>query len=122
MEKEQANTTRGIGIVSLVLGVWLIIAPLVLGYSGGATANSIVLGVIVSALALFQLSMPHQTWTSWLSGVAGLWLILAPFVLGFTEPAVLWNQIIVGIVVAGLGFWNSALVIPTHPTIHHRTM
>lgn len=120
MEREQINTTaRGIGIANLVLGLWLIISPFLFGYESGAIANSVILGVIVAILAVIHLTAPNQSWTSWLNGVAGLWLIVAPFMLGFTSAAVLWNQIIVGVLVAGLGFWNGTMTAQVHTTHHH---
>jgi len=37
---------------------------------------------------------------AWLNVLAGVWLILAPFVLGFSNSAsALWNSVIVGAVV-----------------------
>ena len=120
VEREQINTTaRGIGIANLVLGLWLIISPFLFGYESGAIANSVILGVIVAILAVIHLTAPNQSWTSWLNGVAGLWLIVAPFMLGFTSAAVLWNQIIVGVLVAGLGFWNGTMTAQVHTTHHH---
>ena len=120
MDREQINSTaRNIGIANLVLGLWLIISPFLFNYSSGAIGNSVILGIIVAGLAVIRLTVPNQTWASWLNGVVGLWLIVAPFMFGFTEAAVLWNQVIVGIVVAGLGFWNGTLTMPVHTTHHH---
>lgn len=42
-------------------------------------------------------------WTSGINLIAGLWLISAPFVLGYTYlTSALWNDVIVGIVVAAI--------------------
>jgi hypothetical protein len=50
---------------------------------------------------------------STLNVLAGIWLIISPFALGFTPlPAALWNTLIVGIVVvvfAGIRAGNPAL-------------
>ncbi len=120
MERDQINSTaRGIGVVNLVLGIWLIVSPFLFGYTSGAIANSVILGIIVAVLAIVRLAMPNQTWASWLNGVAGLWLIVAPFLFGFMDAAVLWNQIIVGVVVAGISFWNGTVASPIHTTHHH---
>ncbi|MFH1226053.1 MAG: SPW repeat protein [bacterium] len=45
-------------------------------------------------------------WQVWLNGLIGLWLILSAF-LGFEGPALIWNLVVSGIVVAILGFWSA---------------
>ncbi len=43
---------------------------------------------------------------SWVIALAGVWEILAPFILGFAVvPAGLWNNVIVGVVLIILGAW-----------------
>ncbi len=45
-------------------------------------------------------------WSSWLNFILGAWLIVASFIPGIVnnKAAVMWNNIIVGIVVAILAF------------------
>lgn len=47
-------------------------------------------------------------WQQWVNGVLGLWLILSAFI-GFTPSAMTTNLVIVGIVVAILGFWGATV-------------
>lgn len=43
---------------------------------------------------------------SWLVAVAGLWEILAPFILGFSAATVaMWNAIVIGVVLIVLAVW-----------------
>ena len=43
---------------------------------------------------------------SWLVAVAGLWEVLAPFILGYSAVTVaMWNDIIVGVVMIVLAAW-----------------
>ena len=43
---------------------------------------------------------------SWIVALAGLWEIVAPFILGYTATTVaLWNAIIIGAVLAVLAVW-----------------
>ncbi|HEU4671793.1 MAG TPA: SPW repeat protein [Candidatus Limnocylindrales bacterium] len=55
------------------------------------------------------------TWASGLSVLAGLWLLISPWVLGFSDRQnPLWNAVILGIVIAVLAFiraggWYSAI-------------
>src|SRR5437868_4957995 len=89
--------------VMLVLGVWLFLSPFILGYpdfGNTASVNSFVFGIIVAALALAALGRP-QMWEEWVNLVLGLWLIVAPFALGFrAETAASTNHIVVGLLIA----------------------
>jgi hypothetical protein len=88
--------------VNLLLGLWLIAAPFVgVGVSNNlAAANSYVAGVVVAISAIAAITRPY-VWEEWLNLVVGLWLIIAPFILQFSGQAgPMWNQIIVGLVIA----------------------
>jgi hypothetical protein len=122
MNEEQINTrARGISIVTFLAGIWLILSPFLLGYTDGATANSVILGIIIAVVSAAQLNGLRRGWAGWLMAAAGLWLLIAPFVFGFSEPAVLWNELIVGLIVAGLSIWGRLAITPLH-IHHHQTM
>jgi hypothetical protein len=95
--------------INLVLGIWLIVSPLALGYTAQTTPawNAYAIGIVVavlSAAALWQ----FQKWEEWLSALLGAWLIVSPWILGYSVGHVeTWNQVIVGIVVGVLAFWSS---------------
>jgi VIT1/CCC1 family predicted Fe2+/Mn2+ transporter len=97
--------------VNIVLGAWMVIASFVLGYSGTAIAvwNDIIVGVVILILAWSRVANPDRmTAESWINAILGLWLIVAPFVLGFSAvTAAMWNSIIIGVVVAVLGAWSA---------------
>jgi hypothetical protein len=109
-----ATPTRqnaGASSFNILLGIWLIIAPWVLGYAHiyRAQSNDIIVGIIVAVVAAIRTFGGFATrgW-SWVNMLAGIWLIIAPFVLGYnntTRP--LWNDIILGIVIAVLA-WTAA--------------
>jgi hypothetical protein len=92
----------------LVLGLWLIVSPFVLGYTdytGIAALNSYVLGIGVIAFAAIALANP-QMWEEWVNLVLGVWLFIAPFMLGFQDDAVATaNHLILGILIAGDALW-----------------
>jgi len=47
--------------------------------------------------------MDKQT-CGWVCIIAGIWLILAPFVLGYSaNVSALWNEIIIGVILLGVG-------------------
>ncbi|MDP3996782.1 MAG: SPW repeat protein [bacterium] len=47
-------------------------------------------------------------WRHWINGLLGLWLIVSPFVFE-TSSSLMNNIIVVGIVVAVLGFWGAGV-------------
>jgi len=92
-----------------ILGLFLVMAPFVLGYSMDVTAmwSSIILGlavIVLSAIKGFVHNMAAR-WEYWLVAIMGVLAIVAPFVLNFrTQPQPLEASIILGavvIVVAG---------------------
>lgn len=105
--------------VNVVLGVWLFIAPF-FGIGAGDPAavwNSYIMGLAVALIALAAVSEPRK-WEEWTNLIIGVWLIIAPFVLGFTEQqGATWNQIIVGILVAADAAW--AMQMPVYRVRHH---
>jgi len=51
-----------------------------------------------------QASDTQVRWASGLNILAGLWLIISPWVLGFAGmQSAMWNDVILGIAVAGIG-------------------
>jgi len=110
--------------VNLILGIWLFIAPWV-WHSATATAasatsagpNAWVLGVIVVVMALWALAAPAVQFPEWINALAGIWLFIAPWVLGFarTTASSAWNQWVVGVIVFILAIWAASNASHTHP-------
>ncbi len=89
---------------NLVLGVWLILSPWFLGFSGTPAAawNAVVVGVVVALMALLHLR-GGPMWEEWLNVLLGVWLILSPWLLGFSGVGnAMWNALIVGVLVGAL--------------------
>lgn len=87
---------------NVVLGIWLIVSPFVLGYAETGTLaapHSYAIGIAVAVFALAALYRFYR-WEEGVNLVLGLWLVAAPFVLNFSnvEPA-LWNHVVVGILI-----------------------
>lgn len=71
--------------VTLVAGLWLIIAPFVLRYTAAAaTTNDVILGILIAACSIWIASADVGSGPAWLISLFGIWMILAPFVLGFS--------------------------------------
>jgi hypothetical protein len=87
-------------LYKLVLGLVCIISPWLLAYAGGvarvdAWASGVLL-VLLSAGAL----VAFAKWEEWLSLLAGLWMIAAPWVLGFVHTRAMHVSIGLGLAVA----------------------
>ncbi len=109
MATQQGSSVEGswLDVANVVLGIWLIVAPLVgVGASTGlAAGNSYVAGVVVAILAVAASRRPYL-WEEWLNLLVGVWLILAPFALRFTaQTGPTWNQIIVGLLIVVDAGW-----------------
>ncbi|HLD21871.1 MAG TPA: SPW repeat protein [Patescibacteria group bacterium] len=115
--QQQHMTVRTLSGIDAVLGVWLILSPFLLTYYSitNAAWNDIIFGVAVAIFASMRTRKEGYriTWPSWVNVVIGLWLIISPFVLGYSllSNVALWNNIIVGILVVILAT-SSAISTP----------
>ncbi len=97
-------------IVNLLLGIWLFISPWVLQFAAAsgtgsqfdnAAWNAWVLGVIVFIVAAVALSAYARA-PEWLNLLLGIWIFIAPWVLGFAlvgSSAAAWDHWVVGALV-----------------------
>ncbi|HZD11622.1 MAG TPA: SPW repeat protein [Candidatus Binatia bacterium] len=110
MEQQRGQVKVASGL-NVLLGIWLLVAPFILGYSGVAAGlwNDIIVGALVLILAGVRVWKPaHNRWLSWTNVLLGIWLAAAPFILGYSEiAAAMWNDIIVGIAIIVLGAWSA---------------
>jgi hypothetical protein len=100
---------------SFVLGLWLAMSPWIFGYADdqhAATANAAFVGIALALGSHFQVSFDECT-AEWLNLAAGVWLVAAPFVLGFAGVGVpSANCVAVGTLVIALA--ASALSLDKH--------
>jgi uncharacterized membrane protein len=91
---------KGIIWINLLLGIWLIIAPFAFAVTGAPMGNDIVLGILLVAFSWWVLgAMAPPVGTAWFEILCGIWLIVAPFALGYgATHALMANDVIVGIV------------------------
>jgi hypothetical protein len=86
-------------LLNVMLGVWLMAAPAVLGYSGPAAVNGYIVGPVAAsfaAVALWEATRPLR----WVNLALGLWLLAAPWALGHGWIA-LANSTAVGVLLLG---------------------
>jgi hypothetical protein len=96
--------------VILAVGVWLFLAPFLLGFAfnpaGGAlwaATDAWVVGPFIVAVAIGDIAYPWRG-LQWFNAAAGAWLIAAPWLLGFADDPLLsrthWVSGIVVVVLA----------------------
>lgn len=93
--------------INLVAGLWMIVSPWVLAYQAESRPmwNAVILGVLIGAVAFSELFKVFA-WQEWASVLFGAWLIISPWVLGFSAlTAAMLNAVVVGIVVGALALW-----------------
>jgi hypothetical protein len=124
--------------INLILAVWLFLSPWIINFGGSAYAgitetgaggygaatnvaaaawNAWIFGVIVFLIALSAIGR-MQFWQEWINLLIGIWLFIAPWVLGFVAlPGASWDHWIVGVLVFIFAAWNLGAVrrIPAAP-------
>lgn len=93
---------------NLVLGVALLVSPWALGFVAERmpTWNAFIVGAIIALLAIAAL-FAFQPWEEWISALLGAWLVLAPWVLGFSgHAAAMYTHVIIGIATLVLAVWS----------------
>ena len=87
---------------SFALGLWLAVSPWALDFSHheAATANAAFMGLALDLGSHFEVSFDEMR-AEWFNLAAGLWLVMAPFLLGFSEQhAAAVDTVVVGAGVA----------------------
>ena len=103
------STVMAASGINVLAGIWLIIAPFVLGYNDGDPHwNDIVFGAIVAVLALARVAGAYRaSWMSWLNMLIGAWIFISAFWLDNTSTAET-NDIILGAIVFVLGLISAS--------------
>ena len=122
LEKPQASGT-GVSVINTLIGIWLIISTFALvSFSNllNARWNNVIVGILVGLFGIVRASGDSRTCWSWSNVVLGIWLIISPFVLGFsTVVTAMWHNVIVGIVVALLAWAGAFQPTPRYVVEHH---
>ena len=104
--RDEVMSASGLNILA---GIWLIIAPFVLAYSGDDPIwNDVVFGAIVLVLAFVRVAGAYrETWLSVINALIGVWIFVSAFWLASSSTAS-WNDIILGVIVFVLACWSAA--------------
>ncbi|HEY2135302.1 MAG TPA: SPW repeat protein [Xanthobacteraceae bacterium] len=86
-------------IYNLVLGAFLFVAPWLFSYTRGVVKaedwTSSALVIVMSAAAL----LAFAEWEEWANLVLGLWVLSAPFWLGFVHTTAMRVHVVLGIAI-----------------------
>jgi hypothetical protein len=98
--------------VNVALGLWLVIAGLLLPHvSGASVTEDVIAGSIVALASLWAARAFRPTVSlvaSWTVTLTGIWILAAPFVLGYEHARIaVINQVVVGLAVAVLAGTNT---------------
>jgi hypothetical protein len=111
LEMARHQGSSGAAWINVLLGIWVIISPFVLGFAlvPRAMWNNVIAGIIVAALAPSRTGSPRQSGWSWANVILGIWLIISPFVLAYATTIAVWNNVILGIIILIVGVTNAAV-------------
>jgi hypothetical protein len=72
--------------VMMAVGFLIVMSPWIGGATnvGAVEINSIIVGFLIFGIAALELSH-WERWEEWVNFVAGLWMMGAPWLLGYTE-------------------------------------
>jgi SPW repeat len=95
--------------LNVLAGIWLIIAPWVLGYPASDPRwNDVVFGGIVGLLALIRISGAYrESWLSVINAIVGVWLFVSAWAIDQSSTAAA-NDIILGVIVFVLAVGSAA--------------
>ena len=95
-------------VANLILGAILLVSPWALDFSSGAPSNNaLISGLIIVVIATAALTA-FAFWEEWLNLIMGIWVLVSPWVLGFTGTTAMRVHLVIGIVVAvlaGIELW-----------------
>ena len=82
-------------IITALLGVWLMVAPSVLDFTGPARLSALIAGPLaasIGVIAIFEVTRPVR----WLNVIIGVWLLIAPLIISHPAAAVI-NSVMTGL-------------------------
>jgi VIT1/CCC1 family predicted Fe2+/Mn2+ transporter len=113
------KTAKTLSWIIALAGLWEIVAPFVFGMTAASAFlwDAIIVGLALLVFGVWAaLANTEETvkYLNWINAVLGLWLIIAPFVLTYSNAtAAMWNDIIIGLVALVLGVW-AAMTVGSH--------
>jgi hypothetical protein len=110
MTTQERLTSSWQDSLNFLLGLALFVSPWVLSYTSeiNASWNANIVGAVIAIMALAAL-FAYQTWEEWVSGLLGIWLIVAPWVLAFSaHGTATLTHVLIGIATLVLAIWSGS--------------
>jgi hypothetical protein len=104
-------------VINLLLGGVLFFSPWLFDLSAGAqwqTASTV--GIVIAVLSIAALAA-FAVWEEWLVLIAGLALIVSPWLLGFQDSDAMTIFVVIGVIVTALAALEVWLTRPNPPRI-----
>lgn len=98
-------------VVNCLLGVGLFLSPWAFGFEAEQAAawNAHVVGAIIAVMAL-AVMFAFQDWEEWVSVALGAWLVISPWVTGFSAVSTAMSiHVVVGVATLVLAIWSSTV-------------
>ena len=96
-------------MINTALGLWLMAAPDILRYNGIAADNDHIIGPIVASFSIIALSGCTRA-VALYNIPLGIWLLLAPWFLGYETEVATFNDLAVGLFVTAFAFFKRKTV------------
>jgi hypothetical protein len=90
--------------VNIIAGVALALSPWLFGYAADAVAvwHACIAGIVTVLIATGAL-VAFQKYREWANLIVGVWIVAAPWVLGFTVlAAAMWSHVIAGVTIVAI--------------------
>ena len=93
-------------IAAIILGALIVASPFVAGYEGMTTmlATTVIAGALVIIVGGMEL-VQQRRWEETIALICGLWILVSPFVLGYTGNLRTWH-VVLGLLVAILAMFE----------------
>jgi hypothetical protein len=104
-------------LANLILGMILFFSPWLFGLPAGVQCQTAsIIGIFIAALSIAALAA-FAVWEEWLNLIAGLWLILSPWLMGFQDSDAMTIDVAIGGIVAVLAAFEIWLAHGARPRV-----
>jgi SPW repeat len=97
-------------LYNLLLAVFLFVSTWLLGFTSNAAKADLWMDSAVIAAISIAAMIAYANWEEWANFVLGIWLVISPFVLGFTRTSAMHFSIGIGVAIAFLAMLELWLV------------
>jgi len=111
------SSIRLCDVVNLILGGVLFFSPWLFDLSSGAQwQTASIVGIIIAVLSIAALAC-FAVWEEWFLLVAGIGLIVSPWLLGFQNSDAMIINVVIGVAVAILAAFEVCLTRADRPQV-----